>query len=126
MFPNYAGSASADMDAAIADELKQAGIEVHTLPGPAKGEVKTVIIGSLHKWYFGRAWRYWVCDGPGIEVETAERLHKEFGRVVRVGGHCGCPSPREWFGGLACGIYHVDSQEGLNALAATIRGLVVS
>jgi adenosyl cobinamide kinase/adenosyl cobinamide phosphate guanylyltransferase len=38
-----------------------------------------------------------------------------------VDGHCGCPSPREWHHGFAVGLYHVDTQEALNALADTIR-----
>jgi hypothetical protein len=68
-----------------------------------------------------QSWRYWVAEGPGIPPDDAERLHARFGRVVRVDGHCGAPSPREWFGGFAVGLYHVDTQEGLGALAVTIR-----
>jgi hypothetical protein len=122
---NYAGCA--DKDTEIAAELEAAGIEVNRLPESlrtTRGEVQTIVLGDLHGWSFQRAWYYWVCKGPGIEVETAERLHATHGLAVRVDGHCGCPSPREWFKGLACGHYHVDTQEGLNALAETIRGLV--
>lgn len=122
---NYAGCA--DKDTEIAAELETAGIHVHWLPEfmrTKRGEVQTIVMGDLHGWTFERAWYYWVAKGPGIDVETAERLHAEHGQAVRVDGHCGCPSPREWFRGLACGHYHVDSQEGLNALAATIRSLV--
>ena len=88
------------------------------------GEVKTSVIGVLHGWQFKRAWYYWVASGPGIEVEAAERLHATHGQSVRVDGHCGCPSPREWFKGLACGSYHVDDAEGLRALADCIKTLV--
>jgi hypothetical protein len=122
---NYAGRADADDE--IAAELTAAGIPVCRLPEILRkhqGEVQTVIVGDLHGWEFKRAWRYWVCGGPGIEIQAAERLHDAHGTVVRVAGHCGCPSPREWFKGLACGSYHVDTQEGLNALAATIKSLV--
>lgn len=118
---NYAGCA--DKDAEIAAELETAGIPVHRMPEfmRMKREVQTIIMGDLHGWTFERAWYYWVAKGPGIDVETAERLHAAHGNAVRVDGHCGCPSPREWFKGFACGHYHVDSQEGLNALANTLR-----
>ena len=134
-FPNKAGD-HADTDDLLRAELKAAGIP--TLQeaegkGPefladmlrrGSGEVKTSVLGCLHGWEFKRAWSYWIAEGPGIEVEAAERLHAEHGRTVRVAGHCGCPSPREWFKGLACGSYHVDDAAGLKALADTIKGLV--
>lgn len=123
--PNYAGRP--DVDEAIKAELIEAGIEVEMMPEfwrENHPEMRTCVVGSLHGWGFRRAWRYWVAQGPGIEVAAAEELHAKFGQEVRVDGHCGCPSPREWFKGLACGNYHVDTQRGLNALAATIRKLV--
>lgn len=88
------------------------------------GEVKSAVIGVLHGWEFRRAWVYWEAKGPGIEVEAAERLHATHGRSVRVDGHCGSPSPSEWFHGLACGMYHVDDPDGLKALADCIKALV--
>ena len=124
-FPNYAGNSC--VDDAIAIELKTAGITVEYMPEITRrqhAEMRTIVIGDLHGWTFERAWYYWICSGPGIEVEAAEKLHATHGQSVRVAGHCGCPSPREWYEGLACGLYHVDNQEGLNALAATIRELV--
>jgi len=122
---NYAGFNDKDLE--ISKELEDAGIIVEKLPEIMRnqvGEVATIIIGSLHGWSFQRAWRYWICKGPGIEVKEAEKLHKEFGNEVRVAGHCGCPSPLEWFKGLACGLYHVDTQSGLKALADTIKHIV--
>jgi hypothetical protein len=126
-FPNKAGD-HADTDDILAAELQAAGIEVvrHSLLRDSSGEVKTEVRGSLHGWQFERAWYYWMCSGPGIDVTTAERLHAAHGRTVRVDGHGGCPSPREWFKGLACGSYHVDDAEGLKALADTIRALVAA
>jgi hypothetical protein len=122
-FRNYAGRA--DVDDALEAELRASGIEVNRVPELfRKSEVRTIIMGSLHGWTFKRAWRYWVCEGPGIDVVTAERLHATHGEEVRVDGHPQCPSPREWLKGLACGLYHVDTQIGLNALADTIRGRV--
>lgn len=124
-FPNKAGD-HADTDDILKKELTDAGIKVEFLDllRKSSGEVKTGVVGTLHGWMFTRAWYYWECSGPGIPVEAAEKLHKDFGKVVRVDGHCGCPSPREWFKGLGCGSYHVDSQEGLKALADTIKEIV--
>lgn len=125
-FPNMAGRNNCDEE--LARELEAAGIEVIMLPEPlrnrANTEVFTVIFGSLHRWSFERFWKYWVCKGPGIEIAAAEKLHRKYGSVVRVDGDCTGPDPRERFEGLAVNLYHVDTQQGLNALAETIRGLV--
>lgn len=123
-FPNKAGK-HADTDDVLAAELEKAGITIerHEM-FRNQGEVSTAVVGTLHGWLFKRAWYYWTAEGPGIELAAAEALHEQHGNSVRVDGHCGCPSPREWFKGLACGNYHVDDQEGLNALAETIRSLV--
>lgn len=134
-FPNKAGD-HADTDDILRAELKAAGIP--TLQEDAgqspeymadtlrrmSGEVKTSVIGVLHGWEFKRAWYYWRASGPGIELAAADKLHAEHGKSVRVDGHCGCPSPREWFKGLAVGHYHVDDAAGLKALADCIKGLV--
>lgn len=134
-FPNKAGD-HADTDEILRDELRFAGIQ--TLQeaegkGPefmqdilrrSSGEVKTSVIGCLHGWEFKRSWYYWRATGPGIEVDAAEALHATHGKDVRVAGHAGCPSPKEWYKGLACGDYHIDTREGLLALADTIKGLV--
>jgi hypothetical protein len=109
-------------DEALEKELLEAGIEVHKLPFVvANSEVPAKIIGSVAGWGFKRAWYYWVADGPGIPLEDATELHETHGQEVRVEGHCGCPSPKEWNKNFATGMYHVDSQEGLNALASMIR-----
>jgi hypothetical protein len=134
-FPNKAGD-HADTDDILCAELKAAGIPtlqedagkppewLADMLRKSSGEVKTSVIGVLHGWEFKRAWYYWMCKGPGIEVAAAERLHATHGRSVRVDGHCGCPSPREQYKGLAVGNYHVDDAVGLKALADTIRELV--
>lgn len=135
MFPNKAGD-HVDTDEVLRAELKAAGISdikedasvwsenIERLLRDASGEVKTCVRGHLHGWEFVRAWGYWKCEGPGIEVAAAERLHQSHGQTVRVDGHAGCPSPREYFKGLACNRYHVDDAEGLKALADTIKELV--
>jgi hypothetical protein len=121
LFPNLAGKHNDEIPQA---ELSTAKIPINILPEMCRyGECKTIIIGSLAGWSFKRAWIYWIAKGPGIEVEAAERLHAKHGKTVRVDGHCGAPSPRKWFRGLACGHYHVDSPEGLKALADTIKSL---
>jgi hypothetical protein len=105
-------------------ELEAAGIETYVMPfAPNRTKVPSKAVGGIAGWSFRRAWYYWVAEGPGIPVEAAEKLHATHGKEVRVAGHCGCPSPREWFGGFGVGSYHVDTQEGLNALAATLRSI---
>lgn len=134
-FPNKAGD-HADTDDILRAELKAAGIptlqESEGKPPEyladflrrSSGEVKTSVMGVLHGWQFKRNWYYWIAEGPGIEWAAAEALHATHGRAVRVNGHCGCPSPTEQYKGLAVGNYHVDSPDGLKALADTINGLV--
>ena len=118
-FANYAGQDG--VDDAVAAELEAAGIEVHRFPNPLDGEVPTGVFGTLRGWKFRRAWRYWVAEGPGIPPDFADELYESHGQEARVAGDCGCRSPRFWHKGFASGMYHVDTQEGLNALAETIR-----
>lgn len=134
-FPNKAGD-HADTDDILRAELKAAGIPtiqedegkpqdyLADIFRKASGEVKTSVIGTLHGWEFKRAWHYWMCSGPGIEIAAAERLQEQHGNDVRASGDCACRGPRFWFKGLACGSYHVDSPEGLKALADTIKAIV--
>lgn len=89
------------------------------------GEVPTKHVGMFPDgsgigWTFKRAWYYWVCSGPGIPPDDANKLHETHGQQVRVDGHCGCPSPEEWCKGFAVGLYHVDTPEGLAALVKTL------
>jgi len=115
-----------ECDQTIRTELTQAGIEPHytELGG---GEVPAHEFGKLCGWTFRRAWYYWVASGPPLPFEYATPLHNLIGEEVRVEGHCGCPAPEEWYkliGDYAshgAGTYHVDTQEGLDILAATLR-----
>jgi len=121
-FPNYAGRD--DVDDLIASELEEAKIKTFKIPESCRKddpEMRTIIFGELAGWGFRRAWYYWVASGPGIPPDIAEELHKEFGKEVRVNGHCMCPSPLKWHHGFAVGLYHVDTQRGLNALADILR-----
>jgi hypothetical protein len=114
----------AEVTAICEAELEAAGIKVFRLPLPLQNsEVPSLAHGSLSMWGFERAWYYWRASGPGLPVEIAEKLHATHGKVVRVAGHCGCPSPREWYHGFGVGDYHVDNQEGLNALADALRSV---
>lgn len=122
-FKNKAGD-HADTDEILKAELEAAGIFPLKLSFKPSGEVQTHIVGYLGPWKFERAWYYWMVKGPGIPPVEAEKLHAEFGQEVRVDGHCGCPSPLEWYKGFAVPHYHVDTQEGLKALADVIRDIM--
>lgn len=112
-------------DAAIAAELEAAGIPL--MPGITETfrkllskEVSTTSIGELHGWGFYRMWSYWVAEGPGIPFDVARSLHG-LGFGIRAEGHCGDPHPFDQFKGLGCGHYHIDTAEGLFALANAIK-----
>lgn len=112
-----------DVTAQCRAELEAAGAQAFDLPFTFSGEVPTRCAGGFAMWSFKRAWYYWVAEGPGLPVDVAEMLHEKHGRQVRVDGHCGCPSPREWFKGFGVGSYHVDGPEGLKALVDAIRSV---
>ncbi|HWY36162.1 MAG TPA: hypothetical protein VNX68_16070 [Nitrosopumilaceae archaeon] len=127
----YLESKLKEIDWQCASELSLAEIQAicdfetfRTISNGQYREVPTKILGSLHNWTFRRAWYYWAAEGPGIPPQYAMELHKTHGTQVRVAGHCGCPSPIEWYKGFAVGDYHVDTQEGLIALADTIRRII--
>ncbi len=113
------------LDQKCRDELLAAGITPleFEIFRDERSEVPTKVRGALDPlgWGFRRAWRYWVADGPGIPPVYATALHETHGDDVRVSGHCACPSPLEWYKGFAVGMYHVDTAEGLKALADTIK-----
>lgn len=117
----------ADLDVQILEELTAAGIPA---VGPCevlrKGrEVPTAYTGEFCRWGFRRAWYYWVAEGPGIPADKAQDLWLTHGKEVRVEGHCGCPSPLEWNHGFATGMYHVDTAEGLRALAELLKSIYI-
>lgn len=112
-----------EVSAICKGELRAAGIKTFELGFALDGEVPNSIHGSLSMWGFTRNWYYWIAKGPGLPVEVAERLHATHGQQVRVAGNCCCPSPREYFKGFGVGSYHVDSPEGLKALADALRSV---
>lgn len=126
-FPNLAGVGKRDpagVDNALAFELNAAGIPVKKRYESQReregGEPQSIVYGELFGWTFTRAWYYWCAHGPGLTLEFSEPLHEEEGQSVRVEGHCGCPSPREYCKGLPVTSYHIDNQIGLNALVRAI------
>lgn len=128
VFLNLAGSEEADPQ--CKKELEAAGIKVVEMGEWWKNrkttEVHTRYFGEVGPWGFERAWYYWIAKGPGIPPAVAKKLHDRHGKAVRVQGNCGCPDPIEYLQGFAVGMYHVDTQAGLKALADTIRGIVES
>jgi hypothetical protein len=127
-FPNVAGMGRHDpqgVDGILKRELKAAGIKPVVMECMRNdNEPHSAVLGEMQGWLFKRAWYYWVAKGRGIPVEEAEALHATHGNSVRVDGHCGCPSPLEWCKGFPVTVYHIDNQQGLNALADTIRGII--
>lgn len=119
---NLAGDPNCNAD--IERELREAGITVVSETPDGRSEVPWKLVGTLRGWRFERAWYYYRARSFAnpLPMEAAEALHEKHGQEVRVEGHCACPSPREWWGenGRATS-YHVDTQEGLKALADTIR-----
>lgn len=116
------------VDEVCLEELSKAGIGHDPTDEPAdwlreNREVPFGYIGTHCRWMFRRAWYYWVAEGPGIPCDLAEEFHKEWGTQVRVDGHCGCPSPLYWFEGFSVGLYHIDTQEGLNAFAKLLSSI---
>lgn len=136
-FPNKAGD-NRDNDDVLRAELKAAGIttiQEHEGKPPGymaeiirrtSGEVVTGVMGLMCGWEFKRSWYYWVASGPGIPIETAERLNEKYGTHLRVNGFAGGADPREMFGGFGVGSYHIDSHEGLKALADVLKEIKAS
>lgn len=133
-FPNKTGDHE-DTDSILTQELTLAGIPtiqatdntsdaINRMLRRLSGEVKTCVIGVLHGWEFKRAWYYWVAKGPGLEYEVAKKLHEEYGDQVRVDGMAGGQDPYDANKGLAIDLYHVDSLEGLTALADAIKSVI--
>lgn len=60
-------------------------------------EVHTTIGGQLGVYTFRRQWYYWSVSGL-VPLDIAEMLYADpCGRKdIRVGGHCGCPSPTSY------------------------------
>lgn len=125
-FQNLAGVKGSIADTECEKELVAAGIKASKFEvlRSKEVEVRTAVIGEVAYWGFERAWTYWVAKGPALPFNIATKLHKKMGKEVRVEGHAAAPSPVEWSGGFGVGMYHVDTQEGLKALADAIKGVL--
>lgn len=121
---NLSGKECCDVDKQVKLELETAGIRVVGVETSRSNEVQANYLGEIYGWIFERAWYYWIAKGPGIPPKYANDLHVAHGKSVRVNGSCECPSPFDRFKGFGIGCYHVDTQQGLNALADTIRKIV--
>jgi len=108
----------------LENELRDAGIKPIYLPFNLNMEVPSRLMGKCGPWAFKRAWHYWIAKGPGVPPQLAEEFHKNWGEEVRVAGHCGCPSPLEWFKGFAVGYYHIDTPAGLKAFADLLKSII--
>jgi hypothetical protein len=94
--------------------------KVPWIDGPIYGETKASVIGVLHGWVFTRAWYYWIVrtSGEPLSHAMALALNEASGEQVRAYGFGGGTDiddddlPEN---------YHVDTQEGLIALADAIR-----
>lgn len=82
-------------DETISEELKKAGIDI--IQKKSTGEVPFNIAGKLGNFTFGRAWYYWVVYG-NVPLDIADELYNnKIGKKdIRIAGHCGCPSPKQW------------------------------
>ena len=117
---NLAGRPECDVH--IRSELSIAGIPAESVEY-RNTEVPYTVIGKLGAFTFRRAWYYWTVSGP-MPLAEAEKMYADPAGVndVRVVGHCGCP-PAEWQRNGFVESYHIDTQEGLNLFAATVRSL---
>ena len=95
---NVAGKTPIEADSQLSMELEGAGISVVRAPIPhPHPEVHTHVTGLLGEIVFRRAWYYWCVDCWIPYAVALEMWNDPLGKKdVRVGGHCGCPSPLEY------------------------------
>ena len=108
-----------DCDVYIRAELLLADITAVAV-GRTTCEVPYSVIGRHRGWTFTRAWYYWVCradPGKALPSKSAKTLSDRYHKEIWIDGHCGCPEFDETQHGPAVGLYHVDTVEGLRALA---------
>ena len=128
-FPKIDNSTS-DLGKVLTAELQAAGINVMTEHGlnglfdNGVGELKTEVLGELHGWVFRRNQIRWIGEGPGINADSASDLYTKYGKSLHAYGDPSPRNPAEVAEGLACGQYHINSPDALNALAGAIRGIV--
>jgi len=117
--PNLAGNEEADLY--VEAELRMANI-TKILQEPNR-EVPTKFAGTLGKFKFRRAWRYWMVEGP-VPLDIAINMYNdpEGNKYVRVAGHCGCPHPKEWASSQnTVESYHIDTLQGLQLFTRSME-----
>lgn len=114
----------AEINAAIKQELSEAGIGPFDIVVPPAHGVKTSIIGQLGPWAFRRADTYWIAEGPGMPMDIANVLHTTMGHEIRVGGVAGGADPRTHFQGFTPTVYHIDTQDALDIFSQALRGVI--
>lgn len=96
---NLAGNAKCDIFIEV--ELEEAFIPVVRIPIATRSEVPWSVYGQLGDWQFTRSWYYWVAichkgSSDAIPFETAVKIQKDVGKIVRLDGDCGCRGPEVW------------------------------
>lgn len=114
----------------VSNELNLAGLTPTNYLGELlydrdRSEVKTTVYCQQYSWLFTRAWSYWVAKGNALPPAVAQDLWDKWGDVVRTEGHCGCPSPLNYNHGLGVSMYHIDSVDGLKALADCLKSVYI-
>ncbi|OGL95255.1 hypothetical protein A2348_02965 [Candidatus Uhrbacteria bacterium RIFOXYB12_FULL_58_10] len=112
-------------DAAAQNELLIAGVPAltTTFKGEHRPEFRSSIVGAL--WFtngeviaFSRSHSYWsVNSSARLPFKVAKALNDRMGSIVRVDGMSGGTNVQR--GG--CANWHVDAQEGLNALTQVLK-----
>lgn len=123
---NLAGVPTGITDSLIMVELAKARIPAWSVKKTSHGEVKSTIVGILQSHdqdvVFDRLWYYWtVTLRRPLPVPMAQTLNDRCGSSVRLNG--GACIEGDVFRHCQQGAYsyHVDSQEGLNALVVALR-----
>lgn len=120
---NLAGIETVSTNFIVAAELAKAGIPAFDIDLLKSPEVRATIIGALtfaggQEVVLVRAWTYWVVHlKEPLPSERAQALNLNWRGSVRVDGYAGGKDPNS-HGAYS---YHVDSQEGLNALAMELK-----
>jgi len=84
-------------------------------------DVSTYVFGHLYDWEFRRMFDHWWCKGPGIDPDTAEKLHAQYRKDLSMVGAEAGDGPREAFKGFGVGEYRARTTESLKALALEIK-----
>ncbi len=122
---NLAGIPTPTANLFVSVELAKAGVSAFEIDVQRDGEVKASLIGvfatsSGQEVVCRRAWYYWVVSlKQPLSYEDAKRLNEKWAGKVRVDGYAGGKEP----GKHGVYHYHVDTQDGLNALFMELKAV---